>query len=286
MVAIIGANGQLGVELCKSCGTLGLGYYAISHSNIRVEDTTSVNNCLNDLPYKPDVVINTAAFHNVDKCESAPSLAFAVNAEGSANVAMWCRDNGVKYCFVSTDYCHAEPTDQSGFPLNVYGKTKLAGELAALSICPDALVARVAGLYGASGCRAKNGGNFINTVAEKIKQQEPFTLPDYTSVLWTSAKEASLRILKNLDKSGVWYGTDTCTGTSPYKMGCRIADYLNLPNKIQAISFDPNDTIRPHKTEVRKVGHNYRWLALSIMDIGPCYSDPLDEYLREKGYIK
>ena len=270
LVVIIGSNGQLGVELCKACAKLSLGYYALSHSNIRVEDSTSVNNCLNDLTCKPDVVINTAAFHDVAACELQPLRAYDVNADGSANVARWCRDNGAKAVYISTDYCG------SYMPLSVYAKTKLAGEMAPLSICPDGLVVRLGTLYGASGCRAKGGGNFIDTVVTKLMADESFTLPDYTSIRPTSAKLAAQKILRNIHWTGVAYANDVVPSQSHYALGCWLAEVLKVGNHIKAISHDPDDRIRPHKIEYVSGGF-------------PCIDfneDGLYDYLTEKGYLK
>jgi dTDP-4-dehydrorhamnose reductase len=265
MIAILGSNGQLGNELCRACDKLSLSYVGLTHSNLGVEDVSSIKACFNGLPIQPTTIINTAAFHNVDACETQAERAWAVNAVGSANVAKWCRDNGAKYVYISTDYCGNEPT-------SVYAKTKLAGEMAALSICPDALVVRVGTLYGVTGCRAKNGGNFIDTVVAKVKSQEPFTLPDYTSVKITSAKSAAQKIISGLYDTGVIYATDEVNTKSHYKWGCVIAKLLDLPNHIKGINIDPDDVIRPHAIKYPN----------SYFNIG---HESLVEYLKEKGYI-
>lgn len=264
MIAIIGF-GQLGSELVKECNRRSLSFLALTHDSIGVESMQSVQAALDGSFIKPTTVINTAAFHDVDACETETERAWAVNAVGSANVAKWCRDNGAKYVYISTDYCGNPPT-------SVYAKTKLAGEMAALSICPDGLVARLGTLYGISGCRQKNGGNFIDTVVAKIKSQEPFTLPDYTSVKITSAKSAAQKILSGLHGAGVIYATDEGHPKSHYKWGCVIAKLLDLPNHIKGINIDPDDVIRPHAIKYPN----------SYFNIG---HESLVEYLKEKGYI-
>lgn len=289
MVVILGSSGQLGSELMAACTRLGMACVGFGHEHIQVESSDSVVGAL-DQYYPgspPTAVINTAAYHNLDECEKHPEKAFEVNAIGSYNVARWCKHEGVKHVYVSTDYCAGTPTDDSGQPLSVYAKSKLAGELAALSMCPDSLVVRVGTLYGINGCRAKTGGgNLIDTIVGKIKKQEPFSLPDYTSVLTTYAHDAAMRILTNLNRCGVWYGTDQVQGVSHYRLGCRIADYLGFPNKIQAVSYDPNDTIRPSKTEVVTGGDGgYRWLLLATKHTATSIIDPVGRYLVEKGHI-
>lgn len=288
MIVVIGV-GQLGSELMAACTRLGMAFVGFGHEHIQVENPTSVFDALSQYcpGHPPSAVINTAAYHNLEHCERDSDRALMVNAIGSYNVARWCLHEGVKYVYVSTDYCAGTPTDDSGQPLSVYAKSKLAGELAALSMCPDSLVVRVGTLYGINGCRAKTGGgNLIDTIVGKIKKQEPFTLPDYTSVLTTYAHDAAMRILTNLNRCGVWYGTDQAQGVSHYRLGCRIADYLGLPNKIQAVSYDPTDTIRPSKTAVPKIGDSgHRRLGLASQNFDHGFVDPVGRYLVEKGHI-
>ena len=276
MIAIIGV-GQLGQELLSACDRLGLACRGLTHDDIELTEPSDFQF---QIPSEATTVINTAAFHNLEECEKDQWLAWRVNSHGSAALASYCRWQKKKYVFVSSDYCgNCTPTDASSFPLSVYAKTKLAGELAALSICPDALVVRLGTLYGVAGCAGKPGrGNLIDTIVEKVKKQEPFTLPDYTSVPITSAKRAAERILKNLDKSGVWYGTDPTANTSHYKLGQRIATYLHLPDKIMAVSKDPNDTLRPNTASV---GQLLPWTTCPAN----ASSDYLREYLVEKGHI-
>lgn len=285
MIIVLGASGQLGFELLRACDDLALAHAGLTHADIEVENLASVSTALAKYADMENLtVINTAAFHNVDACEKDGDRAVEVNCVGSQNVAQWCRQHGAKYVYISTDYCNATPLDASGLPLSVYAKTKLAGELAALTICPDALVVRVGTLYGASGCRAKNGGgNFIDTVVEKIKSQQPFSLPDYTSILTTSAHDAAYRILHNLDRSGVWYGTDVVLAHSHYQLGLQLCSILDLPDKIMAVSHDPNDTIRPYSTRLPNIHKDWAGPQLDSHLHTPC--SPLRAYLIEKGYI-
>lgn len=278
MILTIGSSGQLGSALISACTERAVSYAGLTHDSIGVQCQQSVETALGGLSFVPTAVINTAALHNVEDCENEPQWAFSVNCYGSANVARWCRDHGSKYVFVSSDYVAGEPTDASGLPLSVYAKSKLAGELSAMSICPDGLVVRVGTMYGVSGCRAKNNGNLIDTLVGKIKAQEPFTLPAYTNVPITSAKRAAQRILSNLDYSGVWYATDPCGNMSHYQLGQLIARYLKLPDNIMAVSKDPNDTLRPHTVNVGKL---LPWTTCPAKTV----PDFLYEYLVEKGHI-
>jgi len=288
MIIVIGSNGQLGSEVVKACDRYGLGCVGLAHDDFELRNLSDGE--LDKLDtikgvYTGDLtIINTAAYHDLGKCEQFPDQAWLINSLAPGILAQWCAYNKAKFVHISTDYCDGKPTDASGLPLSVYAKTKLAGELGVLIAYPEALIVRVGTLYGVAGCRAKGGGNFVDTVVGKVKRQEPFMLPDYTCVLTAYARDAAERIVRNLGVTGVWYATDQCRGESHYRLGCRIAALLGLPNKIQAVSQDPNDTLRPHTTEVpiNETGSTlikYRRLETEKV------TEPLYNYMVEKGYI-
>jgi dTDP-4-dehydrorhamnose reductase len=113
-------------------------------------------------------MINTAAFHNVPQCEVEPLRAFAVNCAAVRDLAALCRQSNVKLVTFSTDYVFGGEKrtpygeDDRTQPLQMYGISRLAGELTALATAPEhALVIRTCGLYGLSGAASK-GGNFVD----------------------------------------------------------------------------------------------------------------------------
>lgn len=173
-VVVIGSNGQLGSDLVESWSRAGCDVVGLTHADIQVEDADSVRGVLASL--KPDVVLNTAAFHNVPKCEEQPDVSFAVNGKGSLNVAKVCEDLSAAYAYISTDYVfdgqRRAPYTETDLPnpLNVYAATKLFGEHAALNYCRRGMVFRVSGIYGKVPCRAK-GGNFVTTMIRLAKEK-------------------------------------------------------------------------------------------------------------------
>jgi dTDP-4-dehydrorhamnose reductase len=167
-ILIIGANGQLGGDITR---ILGEGFHQhtaipLSHSDIEVTDPGSIQSALDY--YRPDVVINTAAYHKVDEVETNPGKAFAVNAIAPLNLSKACNNIGSTLVFISTDYVfggdssrNTPYTEQdSPAPLNVYGVSKLAGESFVRAYCKKHLVVRTSGLYGVRGASGK-GGNFV-----------------------------------------------------------------------------------------------------------------------------
>ncbi len=171
---VIGGNGQLGSDLVLECQRRGWEVLSMAHGEIQVEDADSVRSILGET--RPAVIFNTAAFHNVPRCESNPNRAYQVNAIGSLNVARTAREIGAINSYFSTDYVFdglkSSPyveTDRPN-PLNVYGNTKLSGEYYSLNHGSRGLVIRISGIYGRVPCRAK-GGNFITTMAKAAREK-------------------------------------------------------------------------------------------------------------------
>jgi len=122
---------------------------------------------------KPDIVIHAAAFTAVDDCERQPALAFKVNAEGTRNVALACRQASVPLLYVSTDYVFdgqkAEPYVENDLanPLNVYGRSKLEGERYVSDLVARYWIVRTSWLFGPMG------KNFVRTILGKASRGEP-----------------------------------------------------------------------------------------------------------------
>src|SRR3990170_2016323 len=132
----------------------------LTHTDVDVTDGISVSRIVRQ--ERPEWVINTAAFHRVDDCEMNPTLAFAVNAIGAANVARAAAEIDAGVVFYSTDYVFGgegrarhDPHSESSLPdpYNVYGVSKLAGERMVMNANPRHIVIRSAGLYGTATSR-------------------------------------------------------------------------------------------------------------------------------------
>src|SRR5262249_56169497 len=132
-----------------------------------IGDAAAVRRVLAELG--PDVVVNTAAFHNVPKCETDVEQAYALNAVAPRRLARLCKEIGARLVHVSTDYVFdgAKQTPyvetDRAMPLNVYGVSKLAGEHEVLDADGNHQVVRSSGLYGIRPCPAK-ASNFIHTL--------------------------------------------------------------------------------------------------------------------------
>jgi dTDP-4-dehydrorhamnose reductase len=173
-IAVLGAAGQLGRDLCPR---LPVEVLPLTRTEVDLTHRETLDH-LRSL--RPDVVINCAAYNLVDRAESEPAAAFAVNAWGVRDLAQVCRDHDCLLVHFSTDYVfglysqHQKPyreTDAPG-PISVYGLSKLSGEYLVRSICPRHLVIRTSGLYGLWGAGGK-GGNFVETMLHLAGQGRP-----------------------------------------------------------------------------------------------------------------
>ncbi len=172
-IAIIGANGQLGTDLTEVL-SVEHEVLALSHADIEVTDIDSLNKALCSI--KPDIVLNTAAYHIVPDAERFPDKAFQINGKGALNLARICSDEKIRLVHYSTDYVFdgekktPYTEDDKPNPLNVYANTKLSGEYFALNYCDTSYVIRISGIYGKIPSRAK-GGNFITTMLKLAKEK-------------------------------------------------------------------------------------------------------------------
>ena len=165
---ILGANGQLGSDLVKAFRARGHDVAGLTHQDVEVSDAAGLERQWESL--KPAVVVNAAAFHNVELCETEPETALAVNALAARHLAAASVKHGFRLIHVSTDYvfdgAKGRPYTEvdAPRPLNCYGNSKLSGEYFIRAGAGDYAIVRVSGLYGAAPCRAKKGLNFVKTM--------------------------------------------------------------------------------------------------------------------------
>jgi dTDP-4-dehydrorhamnose reductase len=186
---VLGAAGQLGRDLCPR---LPGDVTALTRAKADLTRPETLRTVLGEL--RPDVVVNCAAYNYVDRAESEPAAAFAVNAWGVRELATVCRDLDCTLVHFSSDYVfgldrnrstpYAE-SDPPG-PVSVYGLSKLAGEYLVRALCPRHLIIRTCGLYGVWGSGGK-GGNFPNTMLRLAGEGKPLRVvadqvctPSYT----------------------------------------------------------------------------------------------------------
>lgn len=161
-ILVTGISGQLGHDVCKELTKRNIEQLGISSKDLDITDKTAVEALIRE--YQPDAVIHCAAYTKVDLAEDEPEKCWAVNVDGTRNIAAACRELSAKMVYISTDYVFPgtgeqfwEPTDPVG-PVNAYGRSKLAGELAVRSLLEQYFIVRISWVFG------KNGNNFVKTM--------------------------------------------------------------------------------------------------------------------------
>jgi dTDP-4-dehydrorhamnose reductase len=210
--AVLGAAGQLGRDLVPR---LPGEVVPLSRDRADLTRPETVRAALDEV--RPDVVVNCAAYNFVDRAESEPEAAFAVNAWGVRELARACARRGCLLVHFSTDYIFGleegrgkpyREVDAPG-PVSVYGLSKLAGEYLVRALCPRHVIIRTCGLYGVWGSGGK-GGNFVETMLRLAQQGKPLRVvgdqvctPSYTA----DVAAASANLIA-VDRPGLYHLTN------------------------------------------------------------------------------
>ena len=293
---MLGATGQLGCDVARVAATKSLDLVPLGHDEVEVTKSESLKRALARI--RPTVVINCAAFHQVDRCEDDPAQALQVNALGALNVARSAEALGAKCVYISTDYVFSgkKPPSQDGIitdansyremdtpaPVNVYGASKLTGEHLTAATQPEALIVRVASLFGVAGARGK-GGNFIETILKKAHDGEPlqvvndqFMTPTYT----IDAADAILRLVEINAKDLIHVtNSGSCTW---YDFARKALEFSGLRASVQPApsSTYPSKAKRPANSAL-----NTSLLTTLLGAPMRPWEKALHAYLNEKGHI-
>lgn len=207
---IAGADGQAGSALISAAGAIET--LAFGRAGFDIRDGAKARELLKE--HQPDWLVNFAAFHVLDACEDDFASAMAVNAIAVRELALAAHENGARFLTVSTDYVFdgkksgQNSEDDMALPLQAYGVSKRAGELAALSVAPEtSYVVRTCGLYGAGGSRDRNG-NFIDKRFADAQKSPVVEVGSDLVCTPTSAKafaEACLALMQAPDTTGGIY---------------------------------------------------------------------------------
>jgi dTDP-4-dehydrorhamnose reductase len=201
---LIGKTGQLGGDILQNNSAHNI--IAPDRRELDIQSSRSINAAIER--YTPDVVINTAAFHNVPLCEAEPATAFLLNCVAVRNLAAACDRIGALFVTFSSDYVFGGEKrtpyheDDKPAPLQIYGMSRLVGEHAALSTAPGlAIVIRTCGLYGASGAQSK-GGNFVDKRIQDAQAMTTLEMASDQTVSPTSTHDLSKAVLKLIGHPG------------------------------------------------------------------------------------
>jgi dTDP-4-dehydrorhamnose reductase len=282
-VLITGARGQLGSDLSELLAERGE-VRAAGHQDLDVADDAAVAAALADL--SPALVVNCAAFHNVDACEREEDRSFAVNARAVKRLAEACAGTGAKLVHFSTNYVFdgtsPEPYAEGDRPAprSVYAISKLAGEHAALAYGPGALVVRTAGLYGMRGSESK-GGNFVTRMLARAREQGSLRMVADQRVTPTFTADLARAVVEAVDAraEGVLHLTNSGE-CSWHEFTCAIMDLAGVDVPVEAVETEtgPGQVQRPRNGVLRSV----RAQALGLTPLRP-WRDALADYLSRNG---
>lgn len=280
-ILIIGADGQLGADLCKVIPQDQ--QIALTIADLDITNKEQCAKVINQ--YKPDVVINTAAYHNVDACEDNEMPVFAVNVFGVKNLAAACRAVDSALVHISSDYVFDgkknKPYVESDIPkpLSIYGISKLAGEFCLQYILDKHFIVRTTGLYGIAGCLGKGGGNFVENMIKKANTQKELNVVDDEIVCPTYTHDLAQSIYQLVKTKA--YGTYHIVnpaGCSWYDFTCEIFKLIKknmVINRVKAQAL---------KTKARRP--KYSVLASEKLNIPMrTWQEALKAYLTAKGHL-
>ena len=203
-VLVTGANGQLGSEL-RALLESNERFHAffLDRKQLPLDHTLLIHDILD--MYEPDIIIHAAAYTAVDKAESEPALADAVNHLATEEIAQYCRLQKVKLIAISTDYVfdgNSEiPLQEEApvNPINIYGETKLKGEQAIQKWLPEGIIIRTSWVY------SSYGNNFVKTMIRLMTERNEISVIDDQIGSPTYAKDLATAIL-TIIQGDTWQG--------------------------------------------------------------------------------
>ena len=284
-VLVTGVGGQLGYDVMnelKNRGIEAIGTDVRGDRDLTLDITDAAAAAAALREIRPDALIHCAAWTAVDAAEDQETLVRAVNAAGTANLAAACKEIGCKMMYISTDYVFDgqgdtpwQPDCKDYKPLNVYGQTKLEGELAVASLLEKYFVVRIAWVFG------KNGKNFIKTMLNVGKKYDTVRVvndqigtPTYTFDL--------ARLLVDMietEQYGYYHATNEGGYISWYDFTCEIfrqAGYTTNVIPVTTAEYGLSKAARPFNSRLDKsklVEAGFRPL--------PTWQDALARYLKE-----
>jgi dTDP-4-dehydrorhamnose reductase len=272
-VLVSGSGGQLGLELCELLPQRGYEVVAFSREELDVADFGAVRLALEE--YSPGVVVNAAAYTNVDGCETEAGLAYRVNALGPRNLAQLCHARGCDLLHVSTNYVFDgvserpyEPFDTPS-PISVYGRTKLAGEEYVRQLANRWYVVRSAGVYG-------RGHNFVRTMLRLGAERDALKVKDDEFISPTYAVDLAQGIAGVIETGH--YGLYHLTSAG----SCSWYEFAKVIFKLTGIEVEVNPVPASEYPLPAARPANGVLSALGSPQLRP-WREALEDYLRREG---
>lgn len=276
-VLVTGASGQLGHDVCRELDRRKIEHRGVSSRELDIRDGGAVSATVE--AYRPDAVIHCAAYTRVDLAEDEPALCWAVNADGTRNIAAACGKTGAKLLYISTDYVFPgtgerfyRPEDSVN-PQNVYGASKLAGELAVKALLTGFFIVRISWVFG------KNGSNFVKTMLRlaETRTEVNVVCDQMGSPTYTADLAPLLCDMVRTDRFGVYHAANggVCSWAELAEEIFRAAGKSVAVNRIPAAEY-PARAKRPLNSRL-----DQRRLQEQGFSPLPPWRDALARYLSE-----
>ncbi len=281
-ILVTGVKGQLGYDVVNECQKRGYDAIGVDVEEMDITNPEAVDRVIAEA--NPDAVIHCAAWTAVDAAEESENVAKvrAVNAGGTQNIANVCKKLNCKLLYISTDYVFdgqgSEPwlPDQKDFrPLNVYGQTKLEGELAVANTVEKYFIVRIAWVFGV------NGKNFIKTMLNVGKTHDTIrVVNDQIGTPTYTYDFARLLVdMAESEKYGYYHATNEGGYISWYDFACEIfrqAGYATKVIPVTTAEYGLSKAKRPLNSRLDK----RKLVEAGFMPL-PDWKDALGRYLEE-----
>ncbi len=250
---VAGAGGMLGSALQRVCAERGLRFEAPSEADFDITDAGAAGDVVAAFAAslgagERGVLVNAAAYTNVERAEDQPETAYRVNEYGARVLAETARDAGLGFVHVSTDFvfdghkadAYTE-TDEPN-PLSIYGASKLAGERAVAAACPDALIVRTAWVFG------ENGVNFPTKILALARERDTLSVvtDEVGSPTYTVDLARGILGLVDVGATGLFHlaGSGSCTR---YELAEEVLRLAGLARHLVPVTADafPHKAARP-----------------------------------------
>ena len=276
-ILVTGVKGQLGYDVVNELEKRGIEAVGTDVDDMDVTDGEACDRVIKEVG--PDAVIHCAAYTAVDAAEDNVDLCRKINADGTRNIAVVCRELDIPMLYLSTDYVFDgqgtrpwEPDDERN-PLNVYGQTKYEGELAVEELLSKYFIVRIAWVFGV------NGKNFIKTMLRLGKERGAVSVVNdqYGSPTYTYDLARLLVDMILTDKYGRYHATNEGI-CSWYEFACEIFKQAGMTE----VSVTPVTSsefaakaVRPENSRMSK-----EKLTENGFDRLPSWQDALGRYLK------
>ena len=276
-ILVAGSKGMLGTDLLR--------VLADNHEAIGVDveemDLTERGSVLRQVgALRPEVVINAAAYTDVDGSETHPEACYRINGEGVENLAMACRQHGSRLVHLSTDYVYdgSKPTpyreDDPTHPLGVYGRSKLEGEERARAVLPGVCVVRTAWLFGHAG------KNFVKAILAQAQKTRVLKVVDDQrgSPTYTRDLALALKAAAEGGLAGIYHVTNqgTCTW---HEFAGRILEFQGRTD-VSVLPLTTAELGRPAPRPANSVLDCGKFAAATGLRLRP-WGDALRAYLAD-----